>query len=304
MTRGYRKQSALLLETLRIAAANEVFALKGGTAINFFFHDCPRFSVDIDLCYLPMSEREQAFQDIRQKMEAIKSELKNLIRGAEVEIQGNCKALVRNEGVQVKIEVNEVVRGTLFPSVKMPLCPSLEKEFGVGMTVDCVAEPELYASKFCAALQRQHPRDIFDVWLFFDRGGEINSEFLDAFVIYLISHRKPTHEVLSPRIQDISNLYYHRFAGMTRIDTTLEDLLETQLLLPGKILSALTERHRTFLLSFNKGEPDWGLLPFPDAQNLPAVLWKQINLDKMSTDKHDEVIEKLTDVFKEVPVSS
>ena len=87
MTRGYRKQSALLLETLRIAATKEVFALKGGTAINFFFHDCPRFSVDIDLCYLPMSEREQAFQDIRQKMEAIKSELKNLIRGAEVEIQ-------------------------------------------------------------------------------------------------------------------------------------------------------------------------------------------------------------------------
>ena len=91
---------------------------------------------------------------------------------------------------------------------------------------------------------------------------------------------------------------------MTRIDTTLENLLETQFLLPGKILSALTERHRTFLLSFNKGESDWSLLPFSDAQNLPAVRWKQTNLDKMSTDKHDEVIEKLTDVFREVPVSS
>ncbi|MDE0519625.1 MAG: nucleotidyl transferase AbiEii/AbiGii toxin family protein [Candidatus Dadabacteria bacterium] len=76
--RGYEKQSALLLETLRIAATKEVFALKGGTAINFFFHDCPRFSVDIDLCYLPVSERDQAFRDIREKMEAIKAEMKLL----------------------------------------------------------------------------------------------------------------------------------------------------------------------------------------------------------------------------------
>ena len=80
------------------------------------------------------------------------------------------------------------------------------------MTVNCLSEAELYASKFCAALQRQHPRDIFDVWLFFGRGGELTQEILDALVVYLISHRKPAHEVLNPEIQDIRNLYHHRFA--------------------------------------------------------------------------------------------
>ena len=169
------------------------------------------------------------------------------------------------------------------------------------MTVNCLSEAELYASKFCAALQRQHPRDIFDVWLFFDRGGELTQEIFDAFVVYLISHRKPAHEVLNPGIQDIRNLYHHRFAGMARVEVSLETLLETQLLLPGKILSALAERHRTFLVGFNRGEPDWNLLPFPDAKNLPAVRWKQINLDKMSSDKRGEVIGKLVQVLKDNP---
>ena len=301
MTQGYQGQSGLLLEVLRIAAKSEVFALKGGTAINFFFQDCPRLSVDIDLCYLPLSGRDEAFRDIRENMEAIKSEIEKFLPGAEVSISENCKALVRNGGMLVKIEINEVVRGTLLPPVRMPLCPLLEKEFGGSMTVNCLSEAELYASKFCAALQRQHPRDIFDVWLFFDRGGELTQEILDAFVVYLISHRKPAHEVLNPKIQDIRNPYHHRFAGMARIEVSLEKLLETQLLLPGKILSALTERHRTFLVGFNRGAPDWNLLPFPAAKNLPAVRWKQINLDKMSSDKRGEVIRKLVQVLKDNP---
>lgn len=301
MTEAYQRQSSLLLETLRIAAGQEVFALKGGTAINFFFQNCPRVSVDIDLCYLPLNGRDEAFRDIREKLEAIGSEIRKSLSGAEVNIHENFKALVRRDGMLVKIEVNEVVRGTLLPPVRMPLCPLLEKEFEGGMKINCLSEAELYAGKFCAALQRQHPRDIFDVWLFLKRGGELTREILDAFVVYLISHRKPTHEVLDPRIQDIRNLYHHRFAGMARMDVSLENLLETQLALPGRILSALTERHRGFLVGFSEGEPDWNLLPFPDAKNLPAVRWKQINLDRMSRDKRGEAVRKLVRVLRENP---
>ena len=301
MTEEYQGQAGLLLEVLRIVAKSEAFALKGGTAINFFFQDCPRLSVDIDLHYLPLNGRDEAFRDIRENIEAIKSKIEKSLSGAEVSIPGDCKALVKNDGMLVKIEINEVIRGNLLPPVRMPLCPSLEKEFGVGMTVNCVAEAELYAGKFCAALQRQHPRDIFDVWLFFERGGKLTQEILDAFVVYLISHRNPTHEVLNPRMKDIQNLYDNRFLGMARVEVSLENLRETQLLLPGKILSALTERHRTFLVDFNKGEPVWNLLPFPDAKNLPAVRWKQLNLDKMSSDKRGEVIQKLVQVLKDNP---
>ena len=45
---AFFKQAELLLEVLRIVAKHEVFALKGGTAINFFIRDLPRLSVDID----------------------------------------------------------------------------------------------------------------------------------------------------------------------------------------------------------------------------------------------------------------
>lgn len=301
MTEAYRRQSDLLLETLRIAAGQDVFALKGGTAINFFFRNCPRLSVDIDLCYLPLNGRDEAFRDIRKNMEAIGSEIRKFLSGAEVDTRENFKALVRKDGMLVKIEVNEVVPGTLLPPARMPLCPLLEKEFGGSMKINCLSEAELYAGKFCAALQRQHPRDIFDVWLFFKRGGELTREILDAFVVYLVSHRKPTHEVLDPRIQDIRNLYHHRFAGMARIDVSLENLLETQLALPGRILNALTERHRAFLVGFNEGEPDWNLLPFPDARNLPAILWERINLDRMNRGKRGEAVRKLVRVLRDNP---
>ena len=301
MTEKYQKQVNLLLEVLRVAVEPEVFALKGGTAINFFFQNCPRLSIDIDLHYLPLNEREEAFRDIRERMEAINLEIEKSFYGVEASIIKDFKTLIKNDGISVNIEVNGVIRGTLLPPVEMPLCPSCEKEFGRSVKVNCIAEAELYAGKFCAALQRQHPRDIFDAWLFFARGEELTEEILDAFVVYLISHRKPIHEVLDPKIKDIQNLYENRFKGMAKIDVSLENLHKTQRSLPKKILNALTERHRAFLLGFNEGKPDWSLLPFPSARDLPAVHWKLINLDKMDRGKRDKSTRDLVQLLRNNP---
>lgn len=301
MTEKYQKQVNLLLEVLQIAVEPEVFALKGGTAINFFFQNCPRLSVDIDLHYLPLNGREKAFRDIRERMEAINLEIKRSFYGIETSITDDFKILIKNDGILVNIEINGVIRGTLLPPVEMPLCPWCKEEFGRSMKVTCIAEAELYAGKFCAALHRQHPRDIFDAWLFFARGGELTEEILDAFVVYLISHSRPIHEVLDPTIKDIQNVYENRFKGMAKIDVSLENLHKTQLLLPKKILAALTERHRTFLLGFNEGKPDWNLLPFSSAKDLPAVHWKLINLDKMGCDKREKITRDLVKLFKNNP---
>ena len=54
------KQAELLLRILPLIDKEEVLALKGGTAINFFVRDLPRLSVDIDLTYLPVNERSFA----------------------------------------------------------------------------------------------------------------------------------------------------------------------------------------------------------------------------------------------------
>ena len=298
MNGRYRAQVRLLLDVLNIVSMAEVFALKGGTAINFFFLDYPRVSVDIDLHYLPLNEREEALRDIRENTEVIKSEIQKRLPGTKAAIQeGTGKVWVRNGDITVKVEINHVIRGTLLPPVRMRLCSSLREEFAVEMKASCIAKEELYAGKFCAALKRQHPRDIFDALLFFERGGELTGEAMDAFVVYLISDRKPIHEILDPGIKEIRKTYEDHFAGMANTEVNVERLSEMQNSLPGKILDALTERHRTFLTGFNRGEPDWSLLSFPGAKNLPAVRWKQINLDRMDKNKRREATFKLEQVL-------
>lgn len=299
MNRKYQAQVGLLLDVLSIVSTVEVFALKGGTAINFFFLDYPRVSVDIDLHYLPLNEREEALRDIRGNMETVKWEIERILRGAEASIhEGTGRIWVRSGDASVKLEINHVMRGVLLPPVEMQLCPALKEEFGRAMRVNCVAKEELYAGKFCAALQRQHPRDIFDALLFFEQGDGLTEQTVDVFVVYLIGDRKPIHEILNPRIKDIKRTYHDHFAGMPRTEVSIERLYEMQVSLPGKILNALTERHRTFLIGFNEGEPDWNLLSFPNAKNLPAVRWKQVNLDVMDRGKRNETTRKLEQVFK------
>lgn len=67
----YRAQVDLLIRCLPAVAKVRTFALKGGTAINLFRHDMPRLSVDIDLTYLPVSNRNTALAEIRAGLGAI-----------------------------------------------------------------------------------------------------------------------------------------------------------------------------------------------------------------------------------------
>ena len=61
----YIEQVRLLIDALPYIAQNKNFALKGGTAINLFFSNMPRLSVDIDLCYLPLTPRNEALEEIK-----------------------------------------------------------------------------------------------------------------------------------------------------------------------------------------------------------------------------------------------
>lgn len=51
------KQADLVVQILPFVNAETCFALKGGTAINFFVRNFPRLSVDIDLVYVPVEDR-------------------------------------------------------------------------------------------------------------------------------------------------------------------------------------------------------------------------------------------------------
>jgi predicted nucleotidyltransferase component of viral defense system len=285
MKEQYEGQVALLIDVLPFVAQADVFALKGGTAINFFHLDCPRLSVDIDLHYLPLNNREQALADIKANMETIAAGIENAYTDTQVRVDGRtCNAVVARRGTQIKIEPNSIIRGKLLPIENKRLSPYLEEKYGRTLSFPCVAKHELYAGKLCAALQRQHPRDLFDMLLFL-RENDLSVEFMDAFLVYLISQGKPIYEELNPNIKDVEALYHNQFMGMPAEKVALEHLTAVQASLSGQVLAALGDRHRQFLLGFKQGNPDWSLLPFNGVKALPAVRWKQINLDNMDSPK-------------------
>jgi hypothetical protein len=58
----YADQVHLLVRAIPEIAQEEIFALKGGTGINLFVRDLPRLSVDIDLVYLPVADRDSSLR--------------------------------------------------------------------------------------------------------------------------------------------------------------------------------------------------------------------------------------------------
>ena len=129
---------------------------------------------------------------------------------------------------------------------------------------------DLYAGKLCATLDRQHPRDLFDIHYLLENEG-ITEAIKNTFLVYLISHNRPIAEMLAPRPQDISALYETEFRGMTYEDVSLEELYRTRDMMVHTIHKGLNENDREFLLSLKDGNPKWELFPFPEAASLPAV---------------------------------
>ncbi|MGH8115165.1 MAG: nucleotidyl transferase AbiEii/AbiGii toxin family protein, partial [Rhodanobacteraceae bacterium] len=152
--------------------------------------------------------------------------------------------------------------------------------FGLSVAVPVVSHADLYAGKFCAALDRQHPRDWFDVGLLLQNEG-VDEPLRQAFVIYLASHSRPMAELLAPRAKSLHAAFDREFAGMAREPVTVEFLESAQEILPGLLRSSLSQNERQFLLAILRGEPDWSLLPLPHLAELPALRWKLANVEKL-----------------------
>src|SRR5262249_43405448 len=135
---------------------------------------------------------------------------------------------------------------------------------------------DLYAGKIVAALDRQHPRDLFDVRDLLASEG-IDVALRKAFIVYLLSHNRPMAEVIAPQRLDISVEFRRGFEGMVDQPVSLEDLVKAREDLVQEIVGKMPDQHKEFLVSVKKGEPDWSLLDLPGAQDLPAVCWKMEN---------------------------
>ena len=294
------KQAELLLRILPLIYKEDVFALKGGTAINFFVRELPRLSVDIDLTYLPVNDRDFALNEIRRILLLISEGIKRRISGTEVitkRIHGTEVVrglIVDHTGVTVKIEPNLVLRGSVYPPEIKMLSKKAQDLFELSLQSRTLSTYDLYAGKICAALDRQHPRDLFDIHLLLKSEG-LTSEIRKAFVVYLVSHPRPMVEILSPQQKDISDIFEKEFKDMIAEDIASELLETTRDELVAILQEELTSDERRFIVSIKQGQPLWDLLELEGIQDLPAVKWKLLNISRMDSTKHQKAVHKLRD---------
>jgi len=297
----YRRQVTLLIRTLPAILVEDCFALKGGTAINLFIRDMPRLSVDIDLTYLPVQDRVTSLAAIDTAMLRISGRISDAIRGTRVTPSRSregviTKLVVRRDNTQIKIEVTPVLRGCVFESELRPVSLGVEEEFGFA-EMRVVAFADLYAGKIVAALDRQHPRDLFDVRDLLANEG-ISETLRRAFLVYLISHDRPMAEVLEARRKNIAMEFSRGFVGMTREATVLEDLLTTREAMVAEIIGSMPDIHREFLLAFERGKPMWSALGLEAAAGLPAVRWREQNLNTIGREKRAALVRQLEQVLE------
>lgn len=294
----YFKQVQLMLRVMPHAMAEDCFALKGGTAINLYVRDMPRLSVDIDLTYLPLEPRDTAVTHISEALQRIAAAIRKAVPGSTVHesrLRGTdhvSKLSVRTAEATTKIEPNLVLRGTVFSPVERELCEQAEALFEVSATANTLAVADIYGGKLCAALDRQHPRDIFDVKILMENEG-LTDEIRTAFILYLASHDRPMSELLDPKLKDFRQVFEQEFAGMAAEDVEYEELVAIRDRLIETIRNTMTANEKKFLLSIKQGNPDWDLIPVAGIDQLPAIQWKLINIRNMKPERRAEALQKL-----------
>ena len=292
----YMRQAQLLVRCLPEVGKQDVFALKGGTAINLFVRPVPRLSVDIDLAYLPLRNRDEALADIANCMEAVAKDVMRSVPRARVQHNRSrgqvSKLVVTLADAQIKVEPNQVWRGSVYPPETRDLSAASQALFEQFVSVRMLSVADLYGGKICAALDRQHPRDLFDIRLLLETEG-LTPEIRRAFVVYLASHDRPMHELLDPQFKDIEEVFSSQFTGMTQDIVSLESLCTTRERLVALIRHDLDQDEKRFLLSMKQGEPDWEALQIPHLKELPAVQWKLRNIQRMDKKKQSLAFDKL-----------
>lgn len=296
MRSKYIEQLSLLLSVLPSISIEQVFALKGGTAINLFYRDMPRLSVDIDLTYILVKDRERLLYEIDASLDRIVQTI--AWRTPELTTERNpatgrthTRVLVRNQRVGIKIETSPVSRGTVHPPQRMAVTESVEKQFGFA-EANVVVFDEVYAGTIVAALDRQHPRDLFDIKILYDNEGITDSLF-SMFLVYLAGSSRPMHEVLAPNVRFEETEIDRDFAGMTVKSIATKTLVETQVRLHNDIRSRLTGNSARFLLTLHDAEPDFGLIRISGLYELPAIKWKIQNLQRLKDqDPHKHALQR------------
>lgn len=294
---NYKQQVSLLLQVLPEVAKEPDFALHGGTAINLFVRDMPRLSVDIDLTYIPIEDRKTSFKKIIDGLDPIKTKLEKILPEATITLKKETlKLQITTVNAQIKLEVNQINRGVMDKTVTLPLCEKTQEEFDAFCAVPVVPLGQLYGGKICAALDRQHPRDLFDVKYMMENEG-FTDEIKKGFLLFLLSSNRPLHELLHPNFIDQRKTLLNQFEGMSPEPFTYGDFEKIRKELIKVIHQNLTAEDKEFLMGFGEGTPNWDVYDF---ERFPAVQWKLqhlINLKNRNPKKHESFVISLKNVL-------
>lgn len=289
----YKEQVRLLLDVLPQVAKEDCFALHGGTAINLFVRDMPRLSVDIDLTYLPIEGRPTTLKNISAALIRIKNRIEQALPNIQIQHKEEIgKLLVAQQRTDIKLEVNLVGRGTIQAPTRMMLCDKAQEIYDLSAVINVVPIGQLYGGKICAALDRQHPRDLFDVKHLLENEG-FSDDVRQGFLFCLLGSDRPINEVIAPNFQDHRKAMENQFTGMSAEEFSYEDFETTREKLVKVVHAGLTDQDKAFLLSVKNVTPDWSIYDF---ERFPAVQWKLQNLQKLKTnnpEKHRQQYEAL-----------
>lgn len=299
MNSEYARKVEILLRMIPLVTEEGVFAVHGGTAINLFVRNLPRYSVDIDLTYIPLEDRTSSLAHINGHLQTIAQKARKSFPGMHiVEKPETSKLLCEYRGRQIKIEVNQTKRGVVGGDVVCKaVCDKAQDEFGLYCEATIVPMTQLYGGKIAAALSRQHPRDLFDV-KYMEYPFEQTREGL---LFCLLGSDRPIHESFVPSLIDQHDALVNQFDGMSDIPFTYEEFEQTRDELTRKVDALLTPEDKSFLLSFESSEPDWEHFEFGYFQDYPSVKWKLQNLLKLKSQnptKLKEEVSKLERIFK------
>ena len=275
----YKEKVKLLLQLMPFVMQEQVFAVHGGSAINLFVKDMPRYSVDIDLTYIPLADRKESIADINAHLKSIADNAKANLKGLHiVPNYATCKLLCEYHGHQVKIEVNQTKRGIIGGELqRKSLCDKAQTGFGMFCKAVIVPPTLLYGGKIAAALSRQHPRDLFDV-KYMDLPL---TDVREGLIFCLLGSDRPIHESFAPQLIDQREAMENQFKGMTDIEFTYEEFEQTRSKLITDVRNLMTDADRKFLLSFEAADPQWKDYEFEYFRDYPSIKWKLLNLTKL-----------------------
>lgn len=285
----------LLIQAIPEIAKEPCFALHGGTAINLFIRNMPRLSVDIDLTYVPLEDRETSLKNIATTLEKIKTNLEKINPDIKVVHQEDISKLqITSQEAHIKLEVNQTIRGTISAPVEMTLCDKAQDEFDAFCAIPVVPKGQLYGGKICAALDRQHPRDLFDIKYLLENEG-FSEEIKTGFLFCLISSDRPINEIIRPNLKDQNLTMRNHFEGMSKEPFAYAEFEDTRRKLIQTINAELTSEDKEFLISIKEGNPNWGIYDF---SQFPAVQWKLRNIQTLKAGNPKKHAEQLA-ILKE-----